>query len=527
MLEPLFTAPTRQPRLASRKKTKPRKQPSQAAAPKRFEFISSGPVGKPDPNARKFIRSHVMRGKNTKRQGNASRRHQVPRREDPAPASRQGDAALVIVEAESGTQPSYDPNHDISADTFIQFQCLPGLFRVPCDLKLFSFAMPLDDISRNLIFRFLTTLKETMYPVEWCFQADPAKVCWFRWLLEDAGYLNAVFFIVSAFQDLLTMEAKARAPGIPWSQGFSPRTRTYLRQTIQKLQENLDDSERQLRDTTASTVISLALVADAAGDTRAFEAHMGGLKQMVKMRGGLRGFHNNKQLQVKLCRVDLGWSIKYGSKPDIYGGKVSWDPFLETALRRNPLVYPRSSSPAVRSLVESWDYKLKNVFNDARDFAYVANQLIPSHEKLPPELFQEIMLSIQYRILLLEYPVETQPLEESIRLGLLAFESTVFLQIPGVKIRSGVLSSQLREAIEKLNASSLVVADMKLWLLLVGSICVFEGSESWLVESINELTGEQTWPEVRMRIREVMWIDRIHDEPGKRAFETVQRARKL
>jgi hypothetical protein len=141
-----------------------------------------------------------------------------------------------------------------------------------------------------------------MYPVEWCFQTDPTKVCWFRWLLEDTGYLNAVCFIVSAFQDLLDMKETARVPGIPWAQGFSPRTRMYLRQTIRTLQENLDDSERQLRDTTASTVISLALVADAAGDTEAFEAHMGGLKQMVKMRGGLGGFHSNKQLQVKLCR---------------------------------------------------------------------------------------------------------------------------------------------------------------------------------------------------------------------------------
>jgi hypothetical protein len=225
--------------------------------------------------------------------------------------------------------------------------------------------------------------------------------------------------------------------------------------------------------------------------------------------------------------VDLGWSIKYGSKPDIYGGKVCWDPFLETALRNNALVYTRSPTPAIQALAAGWDYRLKNVFNDARDFAYVANRLIPGREKLPPELFQEIMLSIQYRILLLGYPVETQPLEESIRLGLLAFASTVFLQIPGVKIRSGALSSQLYNAVEKLDVSNSVVADIKLWLLLVGSICVFEGSESWLVKSIHELTGEQTWPEVRMRIKEVMWIDMIHDEPGKRAFEAVEKGRVL
>lgn len=143
-----------------------------------------------------------------------------------------------------------------------------------------------------------------MYPVEWCFATDPTKVCWFRWLLEDAGYLHAVSFMVSAFQDLLALQDSARAPrpGTPWSHGFSARTHVYLRRTIRALRDNLDDEQRQLRDTTASAVISLAMVADAAGDTEAFEAHVRGLKQMVRLRGGLKGFGDNRQLQVKLCR---------------------------------------------------------------------------------------------------------------------------------------------------------------------------------------------------------------------------------
>lgn len=216
----------------------------------------------------------------------------------------------------------------------------------------------------------------------------------------------------------------------------------------------------------------------------------------------------------------------------MYGTTISWDPFLEPALRASTsLAYMRSSPPAVSNLVDSWDPKLRNVFHDARDFSCVVNRLIPSRAKLPPELFQEIMLSIQYRLLLLDYSTSAgetaRPVEEAVRLGLLAFESTVFLQIPGVKIRSDVFARQLRGAVEGVDAISPVLADVKVWLLLVGSISVFEGGEEWLVEAVRELTGDQTWAEVRRRVKDIMWIDTIHDDPGRVAFEATQGGRVL
>lgn len=175
---------------------------SHLSASKTFEFISSGPVGKPDPGVRKFIRSHVMRGKNRKRRESDTQRNGVvtkhlsvsdSRREGVAinghlsvsespedgatkghlslPQSRREHIAtkshlsipkshrervaaktpLSVSESRRGHVAS--THTETKADTLIQFEGLPGLFRVPCDLRLFNFSSPLDETSRHLIFR--------------------------------------------------------------------------------------------------------------------------------------------------------------------------------------------------------------------------------------------------------------------------------------------------------------------------------------------------------------------------------------
>ncbi|KPM35151.1 hypothetical protein AK830_g11423 [Neonectria ditissima] len=515
MREPPIPAVNPEPH--PRKKPRPRKATPRPVSNK-FEFVSSDPGGKPDPNARKVIRSHVMRGKNTKRR--CSGQAQVASLSN----AEDRDDGLACSQDDSAT--NTNRSHSKGSDSIVvQSPCLPGFLPVSSDLMLFKFAAPLDRTSRYLIFRFLTTVKDTMYPVEWCFQYDRTKVCWFRWLLEDNTYLQSVLFMVSAFQDLVAMQIAASGSHVSWSGNFSPQTQRRLRSTIRLLQEKIQDRETQLEDTTMSVVTTLAMLADASSDTAAFEAHVTGLKEMVRMRGGLAAFNHNRQLQIKLCRVDLGWALSHGSKPEIYNGKISWEPFLETALQTSTIPYQHTPFSRIQNPVEALDYKLRNVFVDLRDFSGMANSLIANHEKLRPELFQEIMLSIQCRLLSLEYAADLHPLEESIRLGLLAFESTVFLQTAklGVKLRSELFAHQLHRAIVKLHVKVPGYADLKLWLLLVGSILVFNGDEAWLLKSINELSCNQTWAEVRGRVKEVMWIDIIHDEPGRCAFETAQR----
>ncbi|KAF4977655.1 hypothetical protein FZEAL_5845 [Fusarium zealandicum] len=522
MLLPLFAGPDPQPE--TRSKPRPRKTASRKPAPKQFEFVSSDPAGKPALGTRKFIRSHVMRGKNTKRRAAST---QVILLNETAPDAHQQveDTEIIAISSSRGELHPTDEYFKAMQQyrAWIQSPSRIAPVNAPPDLSLFNFATPLDGNSRYLIFRFLTSLKETTYPAEWCFDPDRTKVCWFRWLLQDATYLHSVLFMVSAFQDLLARRSSGEGDDIELGEfRFSPETHRHLRKTIHLLQDKIQDGQRQLEDTTASAIIALAMMADTVGDAQAFEAHSKGLRDIIKMRGGLQGFKHNRQVQIKLCRVDLGWSIKNGCRPEIWKGDVSWEPLFENVLHMSAPTLEAPSSDFLATTA-SWDYRLLNVFKDLRDFSGLANQLMTGREKLRPEHFQEMMLSIQYRLLLLDYTIDANPLHEAIRLGLLAFEATLFIKLPGCKFKSAQFAEQIRDAIEAVPVDGETVANIKLWLLLIGSIMVFEGSESWLVQSIQSLVGRQTWAEVRKRVKQIVWVDSVHDIPGRKAFEATLR----
>ncbi|EKJ76408.1 hypothetical protein FPSE_03407 [Fusarium pseudograminearum CS3096] len=516
MLEPFFAAPT--PSVVDPVKTKPRarKPGPRQQGPKKFEFVSSGPVGKPAPETRKFIRSHVMRGKNTKKTLTVQPNHE-PSQDDVEEIHR--PAPLAVTNITNDSLWTVGHTHSRGDRAWIQSPSLIAhLIKPPPDLELFTFATPLDQTSLYLIYRFLTTIKDTLYPAEWCVDSDYQKACWFHWLLEDPAYLHCVCFMVSAYQDLIAAQGRGKG----WAGECSTSTRNRLRHTIKLLQDRLQDPKKQMDDTTTATIISLATMADVMEDPQAFEAHSNGLRRIVKMRGGLEGYTHNRQLQIKLCRVDLGWSIRNGCKPEIYSGRPAWEPLLEAFGTVACSFEIQEPSLNFMNIYYTWDWRLQNAFKDLRDFSALANKLSPGAQKLEPEAFQEIMLSIQYRLLQLDFSSHPDPLQEALRVGLLAYESTIFLQIQKTKLKSESFEIQFREAIQGIPVQGEAVANVKLWLLLIGAIMVFEGSEEWLVQSIRSLAGRQGWDEVRERVREVMWIDVIHDGPGKEAYQAAQ-----
>ncbi|KAF4950070.1 hypothetical protein FSARC_13304 [Fusarium sarcochroum] len=533
MLEVFFTQPDPQPlSVLPKQKPRARKTATRQQGPKKFEFVSSDAAGKPALESRKFIRSHVMRGKNTKRRVELINSLTPPESaDDTSQGSNQDDVEEVDRSSLSVVAHFTDDSlwtaghvHSRRERAWVQSpSLLAHLIKPPSDLQLFNYATPLDENSRYLIYRFLTTIKDTLYPAEWCFDTDRERTCWFRWLLEDPAYLHGILFMLSAFQDLVTRRITKGGGNHEggWDDEFSPSTRNRLRKTIMLLQDKIDDREKQLEDTTSAVIIMLAMMADAMEDAQAFEAHSNGLRRIVRMRGGLEAYSNNRQLQIKLCRVDLGWSIKNGCKPEIYDGKPAWEPILEAfGTVGNSFDIQKPSLDFMKQFA-TWDYRLQNVFKDLRDFSTLANRLAPGTQKLKPEAFQEIMLSIQYRLLTLDYSDES-PIQEAIRIGLLAYESTIFLQIQGKKLNSDEFSHRLRASIQAIPVQGEATANIKLWLLLIGSMMVFDSTEDWLVQSIQNLTGRQTWAEVRERVKEIVWIDVAHDMSGREAYEATK-----
>lgn len=148
------------------------------------------------------------------------------------------------------------------------------------------------------------SIKETMYPVEWCFGVDGTQSCWFQWLFVDLAYYYSCLFVASSFKDLYEAVSPAgtATPSTDLSKRLSGRTLRYLRLTIDLLQKRLGNPKEQLEDITIATVVSLAMVADIVGDVEATQAHVNGLKKIVRMRGGIKGVESNTALLAKICR---------------------------------------------------------------------------------------------------------------------------------------------------------------------------------------------------------------------------------
>lgn len=181
------------------------------------------------------------------------------------------------------------------------------------------------------------------------------------------------------------------------------------------------------------------------------------------------------------------------------------------------------SSDPLDHLVQGLDPKLYEVFIDMRHFATLANDvLVHSSDKLQPETFHEIMLSIQYRLLSLSYSPEHQTLAEIVRAGLLAFHVTVFVKLSGSKFRSDFLERRLRSSLAHLQPSNPELADLRLWLVFVMSVTMFQGTEPWLVGPIRDLTAGWDWPQTRARLKSVMWIDLIYDVPAHQIFRATR-----
>ena len=83
---------------------------------------------------------------------------------------------------------------------------------------------------------------------------------------------------------------------------FSSESRRHLLKTIELLKPRIEDPEIATLDTTVAVVITLAMIADAVGDEDACKAHTEGLRRIVKMRGGMLSFAQNRQLQIKILR---------------------------------------------------------------------------------------------------------------------------------------------------------------------------------------------------------------------------------
>jgi hypothetical protein len=118
----------------------------------------------------------------------------------------------------------------------------------------------------------------------------------------------------------------------------------------------------------------------------------------------------------------------------------------------------------------------------------------------------------------------TRPLSRCLRLGMMAFLSTTF-RLPDFSIQhySYTLVGKLQISYETVKASEPnLLPTLDIWLTLVLLISAENSIEldtitGWEINS----AYEWSWHEARRHLKQVMWIELIHDRLGRVAFERM------
>lgn len=158
------------------------------------------------------------------------------------------------------------------------------------------------------------------------------------------------------------------------------------------------------------------------------------------------------------------------------------------------------------------------------EFCSVINLAADSGELITTQIFLQSMTSIVYPLLGMQF--QAGSIDEAIRLTLLAFLSSVFLPWRQLGLSYPHLSSQLKACLLQLDPQEASPAQF-IWLLIVAAVSVLDFRDGpWLQPllfvSINRC-DIQSWSAMRKLLRSFLWINLVHDRPGRSIFDSTIR----
>ncbi|CAI0645160.1 unnamed protein product [Colletotrichum noveboracense] len=487
-----------------------------------FAFVVVGDSGKTRSADRSVIRSRCMKGKNrqegSRRSLQAARKalkttgslqtveHERGSRSVPSNSSRSStDNPSRTRRARKYRQPP--TTEDSSEDDLIALKD-PTPSLPPTDICLVRFADDLERPSQEVLFRLFSsaTLKETFYPVEHIVnlpRSPNSEALSFSWILQDQIFLHSILFCSSAIQDRTKYAPSGKL------------TQFHLRRTISLLNKSLSQKNSYENEAIFHVILTLAMIASLWGDFDSAAVHLSGLQQIVRLRGGLEYLHRFPKLHFKLDRLALTWALGSGGIPSFFTGPVSWSPYFE----RSPET--RTNTIEVGLIEVFADIRLAIVFRDLRHLVCLVNNHLANNSRVDGLLFQDCLGSVQARLVHLQGDLEDAS-DECLRLGMLAFLSTT-LQIPGGKFPYAYLAAKFRMACKNFIIRTPVHEKLLFWMLIVGSISVFEPDELslrsvWFTLAYPKLS----WHEARSTLQTIMWIDSMHGTMGQSAFSKAR-----
>ncbi|KAI1093645.1 hypothetical protein F5B19DRAFT_114841 [Rostrohypoxylon terebratum] len=492
-------------------------------------IMSTGPK-KPDPEIRKLIRSHVMKGKN---------RGRILR-----PNYKQAVELEVIVDPNEKVQ-NLD---DEGSWCLVVPEYLPLIpEKVGNEFSLTQFADTIDDRSISAIIEFSTMAKKILFPLESCINFGPKTRAWMEALTVDAAYLHAMAFSAQGYFDLRCGRAPSSSAAL-----MDPHVVKTLRLLRERLEKANHGDMMDFLSKTASIVLCLAFHAHLTGDLHAARHHIIGLRRIVDLVGGFEALRrDNAKVIVEVLRCDISMAMHSGAEPLFFSdpAREPYWPYPDFSEHATDPTWPILNIAEDEPFLALLDDDVATAWRVTKQFTLLVNHAAKTQSKLPKEYLLDTMASVTYRLLHKSTFFPRSSLDEAMRLGILAFGSGIFLQWAGVRLPYTYFPAAYRDCLVNLNLTSLDLpfrtptiatergsdvssppppwsSQLLLWLLTIGHISVFDSSDadSWLRPWLRvnlDLCGVRSWSAMRDVLGSFMWVSIVQDVPGESLFNST------
>jgi hypothetical protein len=219
-------------------------------------------------------------------------------------------------------------------------------------------------------------------------------------------------------------------------------------------------------------------------------------------------------------------ALHSGEKPLFFWNSSSLENFNqdpEQTLSDLPISASNSNTkflqPLNKCLAETWGV--------LKRFCSLVCRAAETGSMLPKETLVDTMASVLYN--LTHLVLDPGSLDEAIKLGLLAFSSQIFLQWANMLLYYPYLSNAYRECLFKLKISDEVSPQVSpqvlLWLLTIGTICIFtDADDKWLKPWLRlniELCEVRSWVDMRAVLDSLIWLSPVHDAHGEIVYSSM------
>ncbi|KAK3358803.1 hypothetical protein B0T25DRAFT_599686 [Lasiosphaeria hispida] len=468
-----------------------------------LHFVVSTDLEKPDANLRKLIRSHVMQGKNRGK----THPHRARKRKGVLDAPE----SLTCLEG---------PDSNASSSGVVLPILAPRRFG--SELSTICFPDGVEPKTVEVVLQFSLIAKQVLFALEPCILFERRAEDWVAPLVVDPAFLHTMIFMAQYYFDVVV-------PGNSRSPQVSHRALPHFLRTVKLLRDRFDrgDDQARLSFPTIAAIMGLAGHAHMTGDARSARNHMSGLHKITRLKGGVAAMRYNTKLLVDILRADLGIALHSGPKPAFFNDAHFPEPFPSYP-DLTPLLNlqgPFAWHPSRHSLaphVDGIDNELAQAWRTMSEFCSIINFAVDSRQLISTEGFLDTMAPVMYR--LLDMAFEAGSSNEAIRLGLLAFSSSTFLQWKYLGGSYAYLSAALRECLAKMAVLQLP-PKLVVWLIMAGAVSVLgEGDDGWLKPLLLVNIGlcdARSWGEMRDILSSLMWIGMLYDKAGKGLFDSI------